>query len=121
MVTRFEAERVRSNVRQATTEDLLDRATVYRTAMESEALGIIEDELRSRGVKAAEIEAHTMRRNREVIRLPDGTAARCSFCDRPAVAQGWGWHQLWSVVPLFRRWYYYCLEHQPQAKRERGV
>jgi hypothetical protein len=121
MVTRFEAERVRSNVRRATTEDLLDRATVFRTVMEPEALEIIEEELRSRGVQGAEIEAHAMRRNREVIRLPDGTAARCSFCDRPAVAQGWGWHRLCGVVPLFRRWYYYCPEHRPQAKRERGV
>ena len=33
--------------------------------------------------------------------LPDGTAVRCSFCHRPAVAEGWGWHRLWGVLPLF--------------------
>lgn len=34
-------ERVRKNVGQATTEDLLDRITAYSEGMESEALAII--------------------------------------------------------------------------------
>ena len=33
---RFDVERVRQNVQQATTEDLLDRLTVYREGMEPE-------------------------------------------------------------------------------------
>ena len=41
----FESERVRKNAREATTEDLLNRVTVYRGDMEPEALKIIEAEL----------------------------------------------------------------------------
>lgn len=105
--TRFDPERVRSNVRKAETADLLDRATVYRDEMESEALAIIEDELRTRGVTAVEIEAHARRREGHVL------AARCSFCRRPAVATGWGWHRLWGFLPVFPRRYRYCESHRP--------
>src|SRR5258708_7816623 len=51
-------DRVRENVRQADTEDLLDRATVYRDGMEPEAILLIEAELRARGVTEADILAH---------------------------------------------------------------
>jgi len=112
----FDLERVKANVRQATTEDLLDRLTVYRAGMEESALEIIEEELRSRNVSAEEIEAHAERRSRESSFLPDGTAIRCSFCHRPAVAEGWGWHRLWGRVPVFPRYFYYCSEHQPDAQ-----
>jgi hypothetical protein len=110
---RFDPDRVRQNVRQASTEDLLDRVTVYREGMEPEALEIIEAELEARGLGAEQIQAHAGRRRREVIPLPDGTAARCSFCDRPACDQGWGWHRLWGLLPVFPRYYYYCDEHHP--------
>src|SRR5437762_1835819 len=88
----FDLERVRANARQATTEDLLDRVTVYRAGMEESALDIIEDELRARHISVHEIDAHAERRRRETMLLPDGTAVRCSLCHRPAVAEGWGWH-----------------------------
>ena len=41
---RFDRQRVESNVRQATTEDLLDRITVFAAGMEGDALEIIEAE-----------------------------------------------------------------------------
>jgi hypothetical protein len=112
----FDLERVRANARQATTEDLLDRITVYRAGMEDSALEVIEEELRSRKISAADIEAHAERRGRESSFLPDGTAVRCSFCHRPAVAEGWGWHRLWGVLPAFPRFYYYCSEHRPDVR-----
>ena len=40
----FNPERVWQNAREASTEDLLDRVTVYRAGMEPEALEIIEEE-----------------------------------------------------------------------------
>ena len=104
---RFDPERVLSNVRRATTEDLLDRITVYRAGMEPEALDMIERELYSRGVYTAQIEAHAASREQTILLLPDGTAAPCSFCDSPAVAEGWGWHRLWGLVPLFPLYYFY--------------
>ena len=109
----FDPEKVRSNVRQADTDDLLDRITAYRAGMEAAAIAIIEDELRSRGIKPEQIEAHDEACRREAIQLPDGTAAKCSFCRRPAVAQGWGWHRLWRKLPVFPRFLYYCKEHRP--------
>lgn len=111
----FDLERVRANVRGATTEDLLDRVTVYRAGMEESALEVIEAELRARKVGRDAIEAHAERRRQETTFLPDGTAVRCSFCHRPAVAEGWGWHRLWGLLPVFPRFYYYCSEHRPDA------
>jgi len=112
----FDLERVKANVRKATTEDLLDRVTVYRSGMEESALEVIEDELRARNVRSAEIQAHAERRGQETRLLPDGTAVRCSFCHRPAVAEGWGWHRLWGLLPLFPRFYHYCSEHRPDGQ-----
>src|SRR5262245_37900636 len=88
----FDDERVRKNVKEATTEDLLDRITVYRAGMEPAALDIIAAELARRGVDDDEIEAHACQRNYYAIPLADGTAAKCSYCHRPAVAEGWAWH-----------------------------
>ena len=113
---RFDLERIRLNVRQADTEDLLDRATVYRAGMEPAALDLIEAELRARGLSDVDIEAHGERRRGETIPLPDGTAVPCSFCVRPAVAQGWGWHRLWGLLPVFPRPYSYCQQHRPRSR-----
>jgi hypothetical protein len=117
----FDPERVRRNVREATTEDLLDRATVYRAGMEPEALEIIDAELRKRGLTAGQIADHAQERRAETRPLPDGTVVRCSFCYRPAVAEGWGWHRLWGLVPIFPRFYYYCSEHRPDVAAENEV
>ena len=114
----FDPERVRSNVRQAEDEDLLDRVTVYRSGMEPEALEIIEAELRARGIRGEQIEAHAQERAPEIIPLPDGTVRPCSFCHRPAVDHGWGWHRLWGVLPVFPRYYFYCEEHRPAGAGE---
>ena len=68
----FDAERVRINVRQAETQDLLNRLTVFREGMEAEALPIIEAELFDRGVTSAEIQAYHERMDRMVIRRRAG-------------------------------------------------
>ncbi len=115
---RFDRQRVESNVRQATTEDLLDRITVFAAGMEGDALEIIEAELRSRGVNREQIEAHGAERARLIIPLADGTAVRCSSCHRPAVSQGWGWHRMWGVLPLFPRFYSHCRQHEPAGANE---
>lgn len=105
-------ERVRDNVRKADTEDLLDRLTVYRAGMEPEALEIVEEELRSRGVDAAQIQAHEEKREKEVLWAEPGLARACSFCHQPAVAQGWTWqHIFFGRVPLFPRRASFCPEH----------
>jgi hypothetical protein len=114
----FDLERVKANVRQATTEDLLDRVTVYRAGMEELALDVIENELRRRGIGGEEITAHEQRRSAETSWLPDGTAVCCSFCHRPAVAEGWGWHRLWGLLPVFPRFYHYCSEHRPDVEAQ---
>ena len=117
----FDPERVRRNVHEATTEDLLDRVTVYRNGMEPEALAMIEGELQDRGILRDRIRAHAARREQEVLHTEDGTAIACSFCHRPAVAEGWGWHWLslmiWGkrrpLFPVLPRYYHYCEDHRP--------
>jgi hypothetical protein len=109
----FDAGRVKDNVARATTEDLLDRATVYRSGMEPEALEIIEAELNRRGMSSDQIAAHAERRSGVVVK--DGAVARpCSYCVRPAVDEGMRWHWLFGKIPLFPRWMYWCEEHGPK-------
>jgi hypothetical protein len=110
----FDADKVRNNARQSTTEDLLDRVTVYRDGMEPEAVEIIEEELERRGVARTEVLAHRAKAGRSNLLLDQyGLPLRCSFCPAPAVAEAWGWHRLWGKVPLFRRWFRYCEKHKP--------
>src|SRR6266446_1199042 len=108
----LDLERITANVRAAGTEDLLDRATVYREGMEPEALDLIEAELRSRGVGQAEMGAHWQKRGAAGVAWPDGLPRKCWRCHRPAVAARRGWHRLWGWVPLFPRWLAECAEHR---------
>jgi hypothetical protein len=111
----FDAERVRANVSAATTEDLLDRATVYREGMEPEALDIIEAELRRRGVTPEQIEARARHHDEQAAPAGSGPPPRCSFCNRPAVGRRWGWEVVhWRgflPLPALPHRYYYCAEH----------
>lgn len=109
---KFDSQKVWANARQATTEDLLDRVTVFREGMEAEALAIFEAELRDRGISFDMIDAHA-RQQGDVLRDVDGVARQCRYCRRPVVAQKWGWQRLWGVVPIFPRRFYYCREHAP--------
>jgi hypothetical protein len=107
----FDPEKVLLNARAATDEDLLNRVTVFRNQMEPEAVNIIEAELRSRGVTAAQQLAHADKFTDGVIVRTDGTVAYCSFCRQPAIAQRWGWHRLWGKVPLFPKRVHDCSQH----------
>jgi hypothetical protein len=120
----YDRERVRENVRKAEMEDLLDRVTIYRANMEPDALYLIEDELRQRGVSAADIDAHARRREEAGLCDSAGMPAQCSFCTRPAVVRQWGWHRyqgrwlpqsLRDRLPLFPRPFWYCAVHRPGA------
>ncbi len=107
----FDAERVRANVRQATTEDLLDRLTVYQEGMEPEALAIIAAEARRRGVTADDMAEHADRYRQQSSLETDGPAPKCSFCERPAIEWRWNWQRLWGKLPVFPRRFFYCAEH----------
>jgi hypothetical protein len=107
----FSVERVRDNVRSASTEDLLDRVTVYREALEPEALPVILEELRERGINPEAIVEHEKTRG-EVLVDARGIAHKCSECDRPAVVHEWGWHQLFGKLPVFPRMFWRCEVHR---------
>ena len=107
----LDLDRVRDNVREAETEDLLDRATVYRDEMESEALTLIEEELDNRKVSDAQREQH--RRSRaNILHDADGRPVRCRECWRPAVVKLWRWHRLFGLVPVFPEVRSLCEKHQ---------
>ena len=125
MELNFDPQRVRRNAREATTEDLLDRITVYREGMEPEAVEIIESELRSRGLNRDAIDRHDAMRRSESLIYRGGFPAECSFCERPAVAHAWRWHLGWGrwlPVPILRpRHFFYCAQHRPPARRENST
>jgi len=110
-----DSDRMKRNIHEADTLDLLDRVTAFRQGMEPGAVALIEDELRRRGVSADDLLSHAEQIHRHAIQLSDGSPARCSFCARPAVARNWGWHRIWGVLPLFPRRYYYCDTHRPES------
>src|SRR5262245_25514935 len=107
----FNPQRVRDNVRAASTEDLLDRATVYRTGLEPEALPVILEELKSRGVTPEVIVRHE-EGNQHAVRDGSGVARVCSRCRKPAVLREWGWHRLFGKMPVFPRPFFLCEEHR---------
>jgi hypothetical protein len=112
----FDLDKVRENARGATTEDLLDRVTVYRPNMEPEALEVIEAELQQRGVTPAAVAAHgAARENAAYVTTPSGLVLCCTYCREPAVAERWGFHWLWGLIPLLPRRFHYCREHLPEA------
>ncbi len=104
-------DRLRNNVQQATTEDLLDRITVYRVGLEEEAIELIEEELlKRRGITPEDIQHHAQARS-ECLREENGMVLECSFCRRPSVQQRWGWHYCWGKLPVFPRRLRYCYVH----------
>jgi hypothetical protein len=107
----FDLDRVRENVRAATTEDLLDRATVYRAGLEQEAVPVILEELKARGVTAEAVVQHEQARTR-VMYDRDGTARTCDHCRKPAVAEEWGWHRMFGKLPIFPRLFQVCEDHR---------
>lgn len=112
---RLNLKAIAENMRRAGTEELLDRVTVFRAGMEPAAVDLIEGELSRRGFGPDEIADHDRRRRETVLFHPDGTALRCSFCNRPAVVQARGWHRLWGRVPVFPRLFAYCDVHRPDG------
>ncbi len=109
-------DQVRQNVECATTEDLLDRATVYRNEMEAPALDIIDAELLARGITLNDIKAHLDSRQ-QILAHDDGTVVTCSFCHRPAISQGQKWHLLFWSVPIITRQAGWCDLHLPERHR----
>ena len=108
---KFDSQNVRENARKASTDDLLDRVTVYRHGMEAEALAVFEAELRERGITQAGINAHAAESEANCLRDREGVALQCRYCRKPAVVEKWGWQRLWGVLPIFPRLYRYCREH----------
>ena len=111
-MTDAEIAKVESFARTATTEELLDRATVFRPDHDPEALDLFERELRRRGVGFDEMERHGGKRAEAAIVRSDGTIARCEFCERPAEVTAWKWQRLWGKVPIFPRPMALCEHHR---------
>lgn len=113
---RLDLRAVAENARRAETTELLDRVTVYRDDMEPAALDLIEGELARRGVEPDAIRDHHRLRRERLIRDADGSCVRCEFCDQPAVRLGRSWHRIGGIIPVFRRSFAYCEDHDPTAE-----
>ena len=107
----WNAEKALVNIRQAETDDLLDRITAYRAGLVEEAIDMIEQELHGREVTAAQIADHREACQRECVFHEDGTAKMCIFCRKPAVLDSWGWQKLFGLIPVFPRAMCYCKDH----------
>jgi hypothetical protein len=101
-------ERLLANIRTAATDDLLDRVTVFREAMEPEAVAVIEAELARRGLGPDEIHTHRHALQHRVLRDERGLVACCRRCPRAATQTARDWHRWLGLVPLFKRRFYYC-------------
>ena len=108
--------RISEDARNTSTENLLDRVTVYRGEMEAAAIEVFESELNARGVASAEIEAHAATREKDgLLRHEDGSVVRCNYCSRPATEHKWKWHRLWGwFLPMIPRFTHLCKEHDEQ-------
>ena len=113
----FDLDRVRLNVRESSTEDLLDRATVYRAGVEQDALAVILEELRTRGLSATAVFEHEQARA-GVLFDETGTARVCARCPKPAVDQQWVWHRLFGKLPLFPRYVFLCDDHRMRDEND---
>jgi hypothetical protein len=107
----LDLDRVRSNAKEAETEDLLDRVTVFRGGMDEEALPVLEAELRSRDIGEDQVQAHFESLELVVMWERPGLAYRCAFCERPATQQEWRWHRLLGLIPIFPRLVFCCPAH----------
>lgn len=98
---KLDLEALATWIRRAETDELLDRATVFRPEMEPEAVQLILAELARRGLSHEKIDGHAAMRKERAVARADGSVARCRFCGRPAAAVVWKWWRLFRIVPLF--------------------
>src|SRR5262245_7833765 len=112
----LDLEQVWANARRSSTVDLLDRVTIYREGMETEALAIIEAELNSRGVDWKQIAAYEEFRKADCLRSSDGTPLQCSRCRQPAVVRRQTWRYLLRFLPFVRLNRLFCREHDPEQE-----
>jgi hypothetical protein len=110
----LDSQKFLDRIKHEDTDDLLDSVTAFRAGMEPEAIEMIESELRRRGVNSVAIDEYAQTVRAECLFETDRTAKMCSFCRKPAVAEGWGWHKiLGRWLPIFPRWVRYCKKHAP--------
>jgi hypothetical protein len=105
-------DRVRANVKAASTQDLIERVTASRAGMEPAAILIIEDELERRGVSAAELVRHRQEWESKGLRDAQGRPLACWWCARPAVTRKRTWWRLWRLIPLFPVTLPACEDHR---------
>lgn len=109
---RLDLKTIAKRMREADTEELLDRVTVFRGEMEPAAVDLMEGELARRGVTDGDRDDHERHRRERLVLRTDGTAVRCSFCRRPAVLEARGWFRLLRVLPLYPKLFAYCEVHE---------
>ena len=109
---KLDLEAVAAWIQRAETEELLERATVFRPEMEPVAVDLILAELARRGLSKAEIDGQAADRLARALVEASGAIARCRFCGRPATAVVWKWWRLFRIVPLIPLKMPVCERHE---------
>ncbi len=105
-------EKVRVYATNASNRELLDRVTVFKSGMEPNALTIIHQELRHRGVTQTQIQDHETLLEPLVIRGPEGMPRICKKCSLPAISCEWGWLKVFGFIPILPWKNLFCEDHK---------
>jgi len=114
----FDLKRVAENVREADTDDLLDRITVYYSGMEPAAIDLIHAELARRGVSDRKIRAYALEVAAKVIVDDAGLTVSCMRCSSPAVSREWRMYRVLRSIPVFPMKMPLCEAHGGFVPRE---
>jgi hypothetical protein len=109
-----------AHVGQMEQAELLDRVTVFRDALEPDAVEVMEAELARRGIGPEEIHQHYRQIKHRVLRDAHGIPAQCSWCERAAVEMREDFHKLWRLIPVAKRIWYYCERHFAEKEPKAG-
>lgn len=108
----IDLRRVAEWMRSASTEELLDRVTVFREDVEPAAFDLFRGELDRRGVPEWAIAEHELVRRERIIQRADGSVVKCWKCPRPAVARARRWWRILRVIPVLPLRMPVCEEHE---------
>lgn len=100
---------------KASTRELLDRVTLFRKGMETEAIEILEKELSRRGVSPRDCQEHQEKWAPKILWDSEGLPRTCCKCQNPATSLGKAWVRFFGLIPLIPYRAAFCEDHLPKG------